>query len=160
MRLAALPSPAVAPAVASLLAPLLAPALALGLGGCPAPGGGGPTDGRCFMDDECGSGDVCARDNLCWSASDVRFVKATWTMRGQPADATTCAQFPDLYIEFRGPRVENLAFSPVPCANGQFVVDKLPFEFTRVEVGAQSSSGPWDVTSIGSTGAAALDLTF
>ena len=148
MRLAALPSL------------VLAPILALGLGGCPPPGGGGPTDGECLVDEECGGGDVCARDNLCWSASEVRFVKATWTLRGQAPDATTCAKYPDLYIEFRGPGVENLAFSPVPCANGQFVVDKLPREFTRVELGVAASSGPWMVTSIGSTGTAALDLAF
>jgi hypothetical protein len=147
VRLAALPSLA------------LAGALALGLGGCQPPSDGGPSDGDCDVDEECGGGEVCARDNLCWSASDVRSVRTTWTLRGQPADTTKCARFPDLYIQFRGPGVENLGFSPVPCANGQFFVDKLPREFTRVEVGTDDNT-VWDNTPISSAGSAALDLAF
>lgn len=130
------------------------------LGACPHPGNGGPSGGgECFVDEECVTGEVCARDELCWPASDVRLVKATWTLRGQPATETTCARHPDLYIQFQGGAVEDLGFSPVPCANGQFTIDKLPRSYTRVELGVDDG-GPWTATSIGSTGQIALDLTF
>jgi hypothetical protein len=128
------------------------------LGGCP-PAGGAPSTDECLEDNECGSGEVCARDNLCYRAAEVRFVKTTWTLRGQPASATTCGRYPDLYIEFRGSSVESLGFSPVPCANGQFSVDKLPRGFTRVELGVDNG-GPWSTASIGSTDTAAIDLAF
>lgn len=131
--------------------------LALGLGACPGPGG--PSTGECNMDEECGGGEVCARDNLCWKASEVRFVKATWTVSGQPASAAACARYPDLYIDFYGTSVQNLGFSPVPCENGQFAIDKLPRGFTRVEVGVDNG-GPWRATSISAAGTAAVDLVF
>jgi hypothetical protein len=128
------------------------------LGACPAPGGPASTN-ECFVDEECDTGELCARDSQCWPAADVHEVKTTWTLRGQPANDTTCARYPDLYIQFQGRSVESLGFSPVPCANGQFTVDKLPREFTRVELGVDNG-GPWTAGSIGSTGQAALDLTF
>jgi len=129
------------------------------LGGCPQPGGDDGTVGlSCFVDEECSAGEVCARDSQCWLASDVRPVRATWTLNGQPADETTCARFPELYIEFHGSSVDDLGFSPVPCANGLFTVDKLPRGFTRVEVGVDR--GPWDSASFNSAGQAALDLLF
>lgn len=131
--------------------------LALSLGACPGPSD--PSTGECNVDEECRSGEVCARDNLCWRTSEVRFVKATWTVNGQPASATACARYPDLYIEFRGTSVQSLGFSPVPCENGQFSVDKLPLGFTRVELGVDNG-GPWRATSIGAAGTAALDLSF
>ena len=144
--------------LAALSSLALAGALALDLGGCQPPSDI-PSDGECEADEDCGSRQVCARDNLCWSASDVRSVRTTWTLRGQPPDTTTCARSPDLYIQFRGPGVENLGFSPVPCINGQFFVDKLPREFTRVEVGTDDNS-VWDNTAISSAGSAAIDLAF
>jgi hypothetical protein len=130
------------------------------LGACPAPGGGGPVSGaECFVDEECITGEVCARDDVCWPAADVRPVRTTWTVRGQPASETTCAGFPDLHIVFDGSVRDTLGFSPVPCAIGQFFIDKLPRPFTRVELGVDDTR-MWATTTIGPTGMAALDLTF
>ena len=118
-----------------------------------------PTGGNeCFVDQECITGETCARDNLCWPVADVRFAKATWTMRGQPADETTCAAHPNLQIRFEGGVAEDLAFSPVPCKQAQFVVDKLPTPYTRVVLGLKN--GPKNSATITSDGTAQIDLTF
>ncbi len=138
---------------------MLAVSLVL-LGACRLPeadDGPGPRNGECFVDEECFTGEVCARDEQCWPASEVRHVKATWTVRGQPATETTCARARDLHIIFDGDVRDHLGFSPVPCAIGQFVVDKLPRAFTRVELGVDDV-GPWRTTTISSSGTATFDL--
>ena len=128
------------------------------LGGCPPPGvetGGG----ECFVDEECVSGEVCARDDHCWPEAEVRRVETTWTLRGQPANATTCASAPNLHIVFDGNVSDDLGFAPVPCALGAFNIDKLPRAYTRIELGVDDTR-LWTTTSIGSTGQVALDLRF
>lgn len=131
------------------------------LGACPPPSGGGDGGGddfECFVDEECASGEVCARDDECWRAEDVRAVKTTWTIRGMPADETTCARFPDLHIIFETSN-DDLGFSPVPCAQGEFNIDKLPRAYTRLEIGVDNTR-MWTTVTIGSTGQVALDLSF
>jgi hypothetical protein len=123
------------------------------LGGCPlGPAGGG----ECSVDRDCSGSEVCARDGACASPSSVRDVKATWTVRGMPATAESCAGHPDLYITFEGNPGESLGFSPVPCLNGLFTVTKLPRTYTRVELGIRH--GTSDFASIDASGAALLDL--
>ena len=126
------------------------------LGACPR--AGDTLGAECGDDEQCSGGEVCARDNLCWRGADVRFVKATWTVNGQPPSDTSCVRYPDLYIQFQGSVIENLGFSPVPCVNAQFIVDKLPRDYTRVELGVDR--GPWNTTPITPAGVAALDLRF
>jgi hypothetical protein len=128
------------------------------LGACPRPGGddGPGGGGECFVDAECITGEVCARDDVCYPASEVRAVRTTWTLRGQPASATTCAQAPDLHIIYDGNVADDLGFSPVPCETGSFFIDKLPRPFTRVELGVDG--GAWRAASIGPDGTATLDL--
>ena len=131
------------------------------LGACFPPsggGGGGGDDLECFVDEECASGEVCARDDECWPAEDVRAVKTTWTVNGMPASETTCARFPDLHIIFQTTS-DDLGFSPVPCAQGSFNIDKLPRAYTRIELGVDDTR-LWTTTSIGSTGQVVLDLRF
>jgi hypothetical protein len=128
------------------------------LGACPAPSGGGSDDIECFVDEECGGGEVCARDDQCWPAAQVRAVKTIWTIRGQPANETTCAGFPELHIIY-GSRNDDVGFAPVPCAQGEFNIDKLPTAFTRIELGIDDTSR-WATTSIGSSGQVLIDLRF
>jgi hypothetical protein len=129
------------------------------LGACVPPGGDdAPTGGECFVDQECVAGEVCARDGLCWAESEVRSVRTTWTMRGLPADATTCSRSPNLYIEYDGNVSDDLGFSPVPCELGLFNIDRLPRPFTRVEVGVKN--GPWARTTIDVSNEVAFDLMF
>lgn len=126
------------------------------LAGCPA-GGSNGTGGECNYDVECDEGDVCARDRSCAPAASVREVITRWTVGGQPATATTCAPHPDLAIEFVGPAIDDaLGFAPVPCALGQFVVDKLPARF--VEVGLGPEGGPLGRWTIPATGIVTIDL--
>lgn len=133
---------------------LAASALAL-LAGCPRGGSGS----ECLDDRDCSSGDVCARDELCWPAAEVRAVRVTWTVGGAAATAAACQRHPDLYIRFNGGVADDLGFSPVPCEIGQFSIDKLPLPFTRVELGDDRRGGAWTSGPI-TSGAAALDLAY
>jgi hypothetical protein len=129
-------------------------ALLILLAGCPLSNGG---DGECKRDEDCGGGEVCARDSSCALPTDVRQVDVTWTIRGAAASAMTCGSFPDLYISFIGnDSGDTLGFSPVPCRNGQFIIDKLPTRFRQVELGVEG--GTRAVVTIGASGTAALDL--
>lgn len=123
------------------------------LAGCPM---SGPNTGECRTDADC-DGNVCARDELCYPASEVREVRTTWTIMGKPASPATCGPVEDLQIgfasEFAG---EELSYAPVPCANGQWLMDKLPREYTTVELGKQH--GFLQARPIGATGEVVFDL--
>ncbi len=125
---------------------------AVGLAGLPAC----PSDSQpstCVVDTDCG-GDVCARDGSCLPAQYVHAVKTTWTLAGQPASVTTCAATPDLFINFYS-SVQSFGFAPVPCVQGQFLVDKLPTSYDQVELGG----GGYDqYARIGSSGLVTFDL--
>lgn len=112
---------------------------------------------ECELDSDCGSG-VCARDGACTTSDDVRSVKTTWTINGAPASEGACRGLP-LYIAFADDDTgETLEFDPVPCALGQYLIDKLPRRFDSVEVGVDVDGGPWDATTIDAAGTARLDL--
>lgn len=88
----------------------------------------------CGSDADCGSGDLCARDETCWDADDVEAVKITWTFDGSAASDATCTSFPYLYVEFISYSY-SFEFSPVPCNAGEFPIDKLPTIYTEVQIG-------------------------
>ncbi|MEJ7603729.1 MAG: hypothetical protein WKG01_37925 [Kofleriaceae bacterium] len=124
------------------------------LAACPRGGRGND----CNDDRQC-DGQVCARDNSCTDASGVREVKTTWTIGGEPANATSCADR-DLYIVFQtDDSSDDLNFSPVPCATGQFVIDKLPTRYSRIELGL-AAGGAFDSGAIDAANMVALDLQF
>ena len=140
--------------------PVLALCLLAALPACPHPGGSGPLGGgECFVDQECDDGELCSRDELCWPADQIRRVKTMWTVRGEPASAATCSSHPDLYIRFDGNVPDDLRFSPVPCAAGQFVVDKLADSFTFVELGIPNR-GFAKRARFDAAGEATIDLVF
>jgi hypothetical protein len=122
------------------------------LGGCPMTQGGG----ECTTDGQCSGSELCARDGTCKSPSTMRDVKATWTIRGMAATATSCAGHGDLYIQFEGGPGESLGYSPVPCAIGQFTITKLPKTYDRVELGVTNGTHAFAV--VDATGMARLDL--
>ena len=134
----------------------LALLLPLVLAACPA----NNTQGiqSCNVDSDCG-GDVCARDGECDAASDIRGVKVTWTINGQPASATTCATTPDFYLEFYDTTYGyNFGYSPVPCMQGQFFIDKIPRRYTEVALSSNQSN--FAVTKlIDASNMASFDLT-
>ena len=122
------------------------------LAGCPA-------DTSCAVDEECADGEVCARDHACTSGSQVREVRANWTINGGPANTGVCADR-DLYIEFRSQSPDDrVQFRPVPCFVGQFTVDKLPNRMDTVELGVEGAAGR-DIAEFDTDGVAQLDLTF
>lgn len=124
------------------------------LAGCPLSNGSG---GDCKRDADCADAEVCARDSQCAALADVRQIEATWTIRGAAATTTTCGTHPDLYISFIGnDSGDTLGFAPVPCMNGQFIVDKLPTRFRQVELGVEG--GTRDVKTVSAAGTVALDL--
>lgn len=128
-------------------------AIAFVLCGCPTQ----QSTFECQADSDCGT-DVCTRNGECLPASEVYMVKVTWTLRGMPASATTCAQTPDFYIQFDAAAVnDTFGYAPVPCNAGQFTVDKLPTRFTDVELGVESRFD--DVTTISRSGLATFNLT-
>jgi hypothetical protein len=126
------------------------------LTGCPQQGGG-----ACDEDVECDSGLVCARgDHFCVTPDEVRFVRAEWTINGQPASVATCGGNLELFIQFQSSvQEDNFGFSPVPCETGTFTVDKLPIRYRSVELGVEGS-GQSDRSSFDADGTALLDLSF
>jgi hypothetical protein len=126
--------------------------LLLLLAGCP-----NPTGSDCQIDDDCGGNDVCARNSECVAPSDVRAVRVTWTIRGMPASAATCAATPSFYVMFSSPqRSDTYGYEPVPCAAGLFTVDKLPKRFNAVEIGIDH--GYSEAAAFDSQGNASFDL--
>jgi hypothetical protein len=127
----------------------------------PDDGGWGPPPPPPPPPDPCGGGcfggEVCARDGECLPPSEVRAVHLEWTVQGAQADATNCSPFPDLFVDFIDDSGDRFGFSPVPCVQGRFSVDKLPTRFTMTELGVyESHTGttlPFD-----ETGTAKFDL--
>jgi hypothetical protein len=136
-------------------------------------GDNGGYGGYCGSDSDCinelGSGYVCARDEECQLASDVRTVHITWTIMGSAAGSDTCSSSPDLELLFNqtgdlsGTNYQ-FGFAPVPCAEGEFSIDKLPDYYAYVGLFDNSSFSEND--SAGATGTfdgsgdCALDLNF
>lgn len=120
-----------------------------------------PPSSGCHDDSACKSGQVCARTGACLPADQVRAVHVSWTVRGMPAGADTCASAPDLEIELEATTGSaRLAFLPVPCVEGKFSVDKAPTSIDHVTLG-RASGGGWQATKIDAiTGEAALDLPY
>jgi len=122
------------------------------LAGCPLSGGS-----ECNADNDCGGGDVCARDKMCASPSAVRAVVTTWTINGGDANTASCVNKVDLFITFIGRDAsDTIGFAPVPCKIGQFTVDKLPSRFTQVELGVEGGASL--VRPIGTSNTVAIDL--
>jgi hypothetical protein len=126
------------------------------------PGGTGGNAGfGCEHDTDCGSSFVCARDGECLSSTQVKTIHVTWTVSAQPASADTCTSMPHLDLTFFDTANDEFGFSPVPCAEGKFTIDKLPSWYGSVELsrtgdyGAGGASGTFDAS-----GTAALDLVY
>ncbi|MBA3457625.1 MAG: hypothetical protein H0T42_31375 [Deltaproteobacteria bacterium] len=119
-------------------------------------GSGGDPFYGCRRDSECGS-QVCARDGACYPATSIRAVVTTWTVGGEVATTASCTTHPDLFIRFATTNGESFGYSPVPCRNGKFTIDKLPMSYSRVELGG-NGSGFGTSATITSTGTAMIDL--
>lgn len=115
-----------------------------------------PSGSECTTDTQCGD-DVCARSGECLPKGDIRSVMVKWTVSGTAADATSCADHPDLYLQFNGTDYgDTLRFAPVPCSEGSFFVDKLPKRYISVDLGVEGGAG--DVQAIDKSGTAQINL--
>jgi hypothetical protein len=88
----------------------------------------------CATDADCG-GQVCARTHECLDASQVRRVMTRWTLGGLPASAAQCTTdgIDHLEIQYTDDATgESDRFSPVPCGQGQFLVDIWPNRFNNI----------------------------
>jgi hypothetical protein len=118
----------------------------------------GRGDHGCRVDRDCSGGGVCTRTGSCQPASQVFAVHVNWTVKGAPASEETCAPSPDLQINFGVDEANALfGFSPVPCVEGKFTVDKLPTNYTTVRLRHGST---WQTAAIDPmTGDAVFDLS-
>jgi len=90
----------------------------------------------------CQPGELCTRTDECVAASEVRAIHVSWTLGGQPGNATTCTGKPDLSaLIFSSLDRGHLMYSPVPCAAGMFSVDRLAIWFDLVQLGALNDAG-------------------
>ncbi len=132
------------------------------LAGCPAPSDGYqiPSDdaGSCTADSQCGN-QVCARTGECLAASQVRVVHVTWTVSGKPANNATCANSPELEVEFYDAADRAHGYAPVPCTAGTYTIDKLPTRFYRVRMALIDTDGGGR-GNIDPSGNATLDLPY
>lgn len=126
------------------------------------PGGTGGNAGfGCHQDSDCGTTAVCARDGECLSPSDVRTIHVTWTLSTQPASTATCSASPHLDLTFLDSAQDQFGFSPVPCVEGKFTIDKLPTWYSTVELSRTGDYGNGGATaSFDASGTAALDLGY
>jgi hypothetical protein len=116
-----------------------------------------PSGSECSSDSHCGD-DVCARSGECLARSAVRAVTVKWTVNGAAADAISCTEHPDLYLQFESADYgDTFRVAPVPCRAGLYSIDKLPRRYLQVELGVDGGSG--DVSPIDlATAQAQFDL--
>ncbi len=95
----------------------------------------------CATSADCG-GQVCARTHECYDADQVRRVMTRWTLNGRPASAAQCTadQIDHLEISYADAATgDTVGYSPVPCGQGQFLVDVWPLQYTTVKLEAFSA---------------------
>ncbi len=113
----------------------------------------------CTSDSQC-DGEVCARDDFCHDASELHGVKVTWTVNGGEANASSCAPSPSFYLEFDTGDAYNLfGYSPVPCMQGSFFIDKIPTYYRSVLISLDSGHSYYQEQPIHSSGTASFDLS-
>jgi hypothetical protein len=108
---------------------------------CSGVGGGGGS--ACATDEDCGS-QVCARTHQCFDADRVRRVMTRWTLNGLAASTAQCATDGSDHLEITytdDATGDPIGFAPVPCGQGQFLVDVWPIQYTSVRLEAFRAGG-------------------
>jgi len=124
--------------------------LLLALAGCPDQGRGGP-GGTCIIDEDC-AGQTCTRPDIC--SGQPGAVTVRWTVDGVTptlAAPAGCTSIGDLRLEvvFRG-AVTQLVYVPVPCAQGQTRIDRLPLDsLSQLVLKRASGAGDTLVAQVG-----------
>lgn len=119
--------------------PILSLALVAGLAALSALGGCVLAGTRCESDSDC-DGEFCARNGECTSS--LVFVRAAWTVGGQPPTEASCAPHPWLSITFTDRNYdEELTYEPIRCTLGQITFDRMPTRYDEVELRARDAEG-------------------
>ncbi|MCE9576534.1 MAG: hypothetical protein K8W52_25515 [Deltaproteobacteria bacterium] len=116
---------------------IVASAVLVSVAACGGIGGSG-SGSVCATSDDCG-GDVCARTHECYPADEVRRVMTRWTLNAAPASAAQCTTdgIDHLSIVYQDSSTgEQVGYAPVPCGQGQFLVDVWPTRFDLVQLEA------------------------
>lgn len=96
-----------------------------------------PGGSECAQDWDCSGGEVCANTHECLSAGEVRRVDIRWTLYGATPSAAACAAIDRMELTVRDSFTDDTAtYSPVPCATGRFVFDKLPSHYDSAAMSA------------------------
>jgi hypothetical protein len=121
------------------LRPPLVLTLAAGLAGLTVLGGCVLGGTRCESDGDC-DGELCARNGEC--TSELVFVRAVWTVGGQPPTEASCAPHPWLSVTFEDRDYdEGLTYEPIRCTLGQITFDRMPTRYDEVELRARDAEG-------------------
>lgn len=73
----------------------------------------------------------------CWPPGVLHTLTVTWTIGGQPANATTCANLPsELVVSFdnSGLMPDEIVMSPVPCTAGMVVQNETPPDLRTITI--------------------------
>ncbi|HVV81523.1 MAG TPA: hypothetical protein VHE35_00545 [Kofleriaceae bacterium] len=128
-----------------------------GVGGCFEPADGG----SCHNDSDC-SDAVCSNVGEC--ASQTYRLRVSWTVRGAQANAPgACDGVSELELVVSDTASgQEFSVSPVPCAIGTFLFDKMPPAYGTVAVNAYGPGGIFLTTAGGTAdpaqGTIAIDL--
>lgn len=110
-----------------------ASAAALALVGCVLGGT------RCESDADC-NGDFCARSGEC--ARELVFVRAQWTVGGQPPTEASCAAHPWLSLTFADDDLgDEITYEPIRCTLGLINFDRMPSRYDYVELAGEDVNG-------------------
>jgi hypothetical protein len=94
---------------------------------------------RCDSDADC-NGALCARNGEC--ADVLVFVRALWTVGGQPPTEARCAPHPWMSITFEDDGYgDKLTYEPIRCTLGQITFDRMPGRYDRVELVTWDADG-------------------
>lgn len=115
----------------------------------------------CHDDGDCASGYACIRTEQCWPTSDLRTVRAHWTINGAAPTAATCDGRVMVLSFVSDTYGGDVSFSPVACAQGSFTLDKAPTQYDRfyVQISGNGQYGDAEAWFNDTTGDATADIT-
>ena len=108
-----------------------------------APACTAPVPVFCLVDADC-DGMACARTNECVPADELKSVRISWTLYGQPASDELCSMLAidRMRATFEdNTNFDDLSYEPVPCAAGQIFYNRMPDRFDTFALKAVGVTG-------------------
>jgi hypothetical protein len=90
----------------------------------------------CSTDQQCDY--QCSRLGECLDEGEAITVRVNWTIEGQAAGETSCADIQELRLTFEPDSIrdEEVTYAPVPCELGTIYYDRMPDRFSAVRLTA------------------------